>query len=316
MRRFILYALTGLLLAITLAGCVKADNQEKEKPDGKISVVATIFAPYDFVREIAGDKADITMLLPPGSEIHSYEPAPQDIIKIRDCDVFIYVGGESDDWVRRILGSMDTANMRIIALMDCVDAVTEEILPGMEDDDEFDMGAAYDEHVWTSPENAGQIVLRISDILCEADEANALAYKENTDNYLEKLKELDMAFRTVADEAVRKTVVFGDRFPFRYFADAYGLECFAAFPGCSGETEPSAATVAFLIDKVKEEGIPVVFHTESSNGNMAATISEASGAKVMLLHSCHNVSRDDFKNGISYLQLMTQNVDALKKALY
>ena len=315
MKRIISLIFAILLLSPALAGCKQVGNPANGNSGDKISVVATIFAPYDFVREIVGDKADITMLLPPGSESHSFEPTPQHIITIQDCDVFIYVGGESDAWVDGILQSMDTKNMKIITLMDCVTVVEEVVVEGMEEDDEEEEGIAYDEHVWTSPKNAKLIVQNISDTLCEADEANASAYKQNTSAYLGKLDELDTAFKEVVEVAVRKTIVFGDRFPFRYFADAYGLDYFAAFPGCSTETEPSAATIAFLIDKVKNENIPVVFRAELSNGKMANTISEATGAKVLLLHACHNISKDDFQNGASYLELMTQNVDALKEAL-
>lgn len=172
-----------------------------------------------------------------------------------------------------------------------------------------------DEHVWTSPKNAKLIVQKISDALCALDPDNAATYKANTTSYLGELDELDAAFQAVVDGAVRKTLVFGDRFPFRYFADAYGLEYFAAFPGCSTETEASAKTVAFLIDKVKDESIPVVFNVELSNQKMANTISESTGAKVLLLHACHNVSKAEFESGVTYLDLMKQNVENLKEAL-
>lgn len=311
MKRLFPFAL-ACLLAFS-AGCSKAVNPENGNTGDKTSIVATIFAPYDFTREITGGNADITMLLPPASESHSFEPSPQDIIKIQNCDVFIYVGGESDEWVKEVLKSMDLSKMKIVTLIDCVDAVEEEIVAGMEADHKEK--AAYDEHVWTSPKNAKLIVQKISDALCEADEDNAVLYRRNTSDYLKKLDELDAAFQAVVDGAARKTIIFGDRFPFRYFTDAYGLEYFAAFPGCSAETEASAKTVAFLIDRVRLENIPVVFHAELSNEKMANTISEATGAKVLLLHACHNISRDDFQNGTSYLELMTRNADALKEAL-
>lgn len=326
MKRFISFILVALLATIALAGCgqssVPASSAPPPGSDKKISVVATIFPPYDFTREIAGDRADVTMLLPPAAESHSYEPTPQDIIKIQNCDAFIYVGGESDEWVNEVLESMDTSHMKIITLMDCVEAVEEEIIEGMEEEEAEEPAAAgepeepeYDEHVWTSPANAKLIVQKISDALCGIDAANAPAYQQNTASYLAQLDELDARFQDVADGAIRKTIVFGDRFPFRYFADAYGLSYFAAFPGCSTETEASAATVKFLIDKINAEKIPVVFHIELSNEKMANTISEATGAKVLLLHACHNISKDDFANGLSYLDLMARNVDALKEAL-
>lgn len=310
--------LSIIFIFLMLTGMISGCNRAYTKNSGdKISIVATIFAPYDFAREIAGDKANVTMLLPPASESHSYEPTPQDIIAIQNCNVFIYVGGESDEWVDGVLDSMDTSKMKIVTLMDCVEVLEEEIVEGMEAEEEEgeEEEVAYDEHVWTSPRNAKLIVQKISDTLCEVNPDNASIYKANTESYLAKLDELDAKFQSVAFNAARKVVVFGDRFPFRYLTDAYGLEYFAAFPGCSTETEPSAQTIAFLINKIKDENIPVVFHIELSNEKIANTISESNGAKVLLLHACHNITKDDFQNGVSYLDLMNRNVDALKEAL-
>jgi zinc transport system substrate-binding protein len=285
--------------------------------EAKISVVTTIFPCYDFARAVASDDAEIAMLLRPGSESHSFEPTPQDIIKIQNCDVFVYVGGESDEWIKGILESIDTSKMKVVTLMDCVEVVEEEIVEGMEeeDEDEGEHEAEYDEHVWTSPRNAELIVRKISGALCEADPTNAEAYGKNAAAYIVKLGELDAAFRKVVDGATRKTLVFGDRFPFRYFADAYGLKYFAAFPGCSTETEASAATVAFLIDKVRAEKIPAVFHIELSNEKIADAICEETGAKKLLLHACHNITRTDLEDGATYLSLMEQNVKNLGEAL-
>jgi zinc transport system substrate-binding protein len=289
------------------------------RAEGKMSVVTTIFPCYDFARAVTGDGAKIVMLLRPGSESHSFEPTPQDIIKIQNCGVFIYVGGESDEWVKGILESIDTSKMKIVSLMDCVEVVEEEIVEGMEEEDEEEEedghGVEYDEHVWTSPKNAKLVVRKISDALSEADKANAEIYRKNTAEYLGKLDELDAAFRQVVDGAARKTLIFGDRFPFRYFADAYGLKYFAAFPGCSTETEASAATVAFLIDKVRAEKIPVVFHIELSNEKIADAICEETGAKKLLLHACHNITGADFAGGATYLSLMERNAANLKEAL-
>lgn len=307
--------ITAIILFISATtGCLQANRQVAEEPDNTLRVVATIFAPYDFAREIAGDRADITMLLPPAAESHSYEPTPQDIIKIQNCDMFIYVGGESESWVDRVLSSMDTDGIKIVSLMDCVDVVDEEIVEGMEEDEQ-DEGKVYDEHVWTAPANAIQIVRKLSDTFYEIDGANVSFYEQNRNDYVKKLEELDRSFQAVVDGAARKTIVFGDRFPFRYFADAYGLDYFAAFPGCAAETEASAPTITFLIDKVKAEGIPVVFHAELSNRKMADTISEATGAEVRLLHACHGISKADFTSGASYLDLMTRNIEALREAI-
>ena len=341
MKRIILFTLVSVLVLFAFTGC-SSESKEKSQETGagndkKISVVTTIFPQYDFTRQIAGDRANITMLLSPGAESHSFEPTPQDIIKIQNCDVFIYVGGENDEWVRSILESVDTSKMKTIALLDCVNAVEEQVKEGMEDDEDHDHGDGqddedsghdhdaaegdkaseieYDEHVWTSPRNAVLIVNSILDALCNVDPDNADFYRSNAESYAEQLGQLDAEFQSVVDHSKRKTILFGDRFPLRYFVDAYGLDYWAAFPGCSAESEPSAATVAFLTDKVKEEQIPVVFQIELSNGNVANSIAEATGAKVLTFYSCHNLSKTDYENGETYLSFMEKNVEALKEAL-
>ena len=296
---------------------------------------------YDFLRAIGGDHLDLHMLLSPGAESHSFEPTPGDMITVSECDLFVYVGGDSDAWVETILDSVDTSNKEVVTLMDCVDTVAEETVEGMEthghahdhededtdhDEDSHDHDedshdhedeshGEQDEHVWTSPKNAMRIVQKLCDALCRLDPENADDYQANTASYLASLTSLDEEFSDVTANASRHTIVFGDRFPFRYFADAYGLDYYAAFPGCSSESEASAKTLSFLIDKINEEQIPVVFHTELSNEKMTDCICEATGAKKLLLHSCHNVSKDDFENGATYLSLMEQNVAALKEAL-
>lgn len=372
MKRTIVTTLLLLLTAVFFTACTDTKKQSSSKDvteaanSDKLRVVATIFPQYDFMREIAGDNVELTMLLPPGSESHSFEPTPQDIIAIQNCDMFIYSGGDSDSWIDSILDSMDTSKMEIISLMDLVDIVEEEIVEGMEEDpheheeadhedenhaeeadhedeaahagdeaheeeaahedetahageenhaEDEEHEAEYDEHVWTSPLNAKIIVQALADKLCSLDSENSDIYKKNTTAYLEKLDTLNDSFLDAVASGKRKTLVFGDRFPFRYFADAYQLDYFAAFPGCSTETEASAATVSFLIDKVKAENIPVVFYIEFSNEKMAATICEAAGAKKLLLHSCHNVAKSDFESGVNYMDLMTQNVENIREAL-
>jgi zinc transport system substrate-binding protein len=208
--------------------------------------------------------------------------------------------------------------MEIITLMDCVELVEELIVEGMEEEEEEEEaeGPEYDEHVWTSPRNAMLIVRKIAEVLKKRDAPNAEEYERNTLAYLEKLADLDRSFRDLTAGARRKTFIFGDRFPFRYFADAYGLSYFAAFPGCSTETECSAATVAFLINKVRSEEIPVVFHIELSNEKIADTICEETGAKKLLLNAVHNISKRDFDQGANYYDMMAQNALNLREALY
>ncbi|MBR0598512.1 metal ABC transporter substrate-binding protein [Sinanaerobacter chloroacetimidivorans] len=321
MRRTLSLFLIIILIIAACSGCESNSKTASEQTasDSKIDIVTTIFPPYDFTRQIVGDKANVTMLLAPGAESHSYEPTPQDIIKIQNCDLFIYVGGENDEWVNSILDSMNKDKIQTIALLDCVKPIREELKEGMESEEENPSsstdGVEYDEHVWTSPQNAILITNFIRDVLCHIDRNNAETYQSNAESYTERLYQLDKEFQDIVKNAKRNTIVFGDRFPLRYFTEAYGLNYWAAFPGCSAETEPSAATVAFLTDKVKAGKIPVVFKIELSNGNVAQSIADSAGAKVITFYSCHNLSKSDFDRGATYLDLMGKNVESLKKAL-
>ena len=296
------------LCVVTVCACTQTGNE-----DG-ISVVCTSFAPYDLAREIAGDGVSVKMLLSPGADSHSYDPTPKDILAVNKCDVFIYVGGESDVWVEDILSSVDNPDMKIVRLIDCTEELYhEEHKEGMEHDHGTE--DEYDEHVWTNPRNAAIICEIIAEALCAVDTENADKYNENLSAYKAELTSLDEAFKKIVAEGNGKPLVFGDRFPLIYFVKAYGLDYYAAFPGCAADTEPSGATVAFLINKVKEENIPVVFHIELSTGKIADTICEATGAAKMQFNACHNVTKADLEAGVSYLDLMWDNVEALKAAL-
>lgn len=318
LKRLFSLLLAGMMLLGGLSGCSAPAEQEEG-----LSVVATIFPQYDFARQVMGGSEGLTMLLRPGQEVHSYEPTPQDIIAIQNCDLFIYVGGESDAWIEDVLDGMDTSDMVILSLMDVVDPLeedTENVLENPEEHNHEEDGThlheeEYDEHVWTSPKNAILITQAICDALCEIDPDNAGQYQANTADYLTQLEELDAAFREVIGDAQRDTLFFGDRFPLLYFVREYGLNYYAAFPGCASETEPSAATVAKLIDLVREEAAPVVYQIELSNGNIARSIADSSGARVETFYTCHNITADDFNAGETYLSLMQRNVDSLKEAL-
>lgn len=318
LKRLFSLLLAGMMLLGGLSGCSAPAEQEEG-----LSVVATIFPQYDFARQVMGGDDNLTMLLRPGQEVHSYEPTPQDIIAIQNCDLFIYVGGESDAWIEDVLDGMDTSDMVILSLMDVVDPLeedTENVLENPEEHDHQEDGThlheeEYDEHVWTSPKNAILITQAICDALCEIDPDNAGQYQANTADYLTQLEELDAAFREVIGDAQRDTLFFGDRFPLLYFVREYGLNYYAAFPGCASETEPSAATVAKLIDLVREEAAPVVYQIELSNGNIARSIADSSGARVETFYTCHNITADDFNAGETYLSLMQRNVVSLKEAL-
>lgn len=313
MKRFISILIVSIFSLFCLVAC--QSRSEEDKPiQHKLKVVTTIFPQYDFARQIAGDKAEVAMLLKPGMESHSYEPTPQDIKLIQNSDLFIYTGGENDVWIEEILSSMGDKKPATLKLLDIVPTVKEEVVKGMEhnhDDDEDEP----DEHVWTSPKNAMAIVNSIAAKMSEKDPENAKTYETNRENYILQLKSLDTAFRDVVKNAKRKTILFGDRFPFRYFADEYGLRYYAAFSGCSTETEASAATIAFLINRVKQEHLPVVFTIEFSNGKIADSISDATGAKKVTLFSNHNISRDQLEAGETFLSLMNKNVESLNTAL-
>ncbi len=316
--KFIALAMIVITLAFSLAACMP--QTDSAKSDG-ISIVATIFPGYDFARQItAGTNANVTMLLQPGEEVHSFDPTSQDIIRVQSADLFAYVGGENDAWVENVLSGLDKS-VRTFQMMDYVTLYPEELVEGMQPEQEQAQpaGAAaeteWDEHVWTAPVNAIAIVKAMTSELVAIDPANAATYQANSDAYVKQLEALDQSFRDVVNTASRKTVVFADRFPIRYFVEEFGLQYYAAFPGCSAETEPSAATIATLIDHVKTENIPFVFYIEMSNQKMADTVCEETGAQKLLFHTCHNVTKAEFESGATYLSLMQNNVLALKKAL-
>lgn len=281
----------------------------------QLKIVSTIFPGYDFARTIAGDNADVTMLIYPGSEIHSYEPSPQDIINIQDSDVFIYVGGESEAWVEKIIANLDTNHTKIVRMMDAVDLVKEELVEGMEPEHEDEDEVEYDEHVWTSPLNAIKIVESIRDALVNADPQNVNFYQTATADYTEQLAQLDSDIRATLSDTAHHTLIFGDRFPLRYFVEEYNLQYYAAFPGCSDQTEASTATLAFLINKIKSENIKYIFTIELSNQAVARTIAAETGTEILEFHSLHNISKSDFDSGKTYLQIMHQNLTNLKRAL-
>ncbi len=295
-----------LCLCLMLCGCTA--QPEKPHDETKLQIVCTSFPAYDFAREIAGDMAELTLLIKPGSEVHSYEPTPKDMIRIQESDLFICNGGESEQWAKTLV----TPELNTIYMMDCVDTV-EESADGIYNAEDGE--PELDEHVWTSPLNAIKISKEICNALCKLDTDNAEAYKTNFTAYKAQLMALDREFRQVIKNSGKHTLVFADRFPMRYFALEYGLECYAAFPGCSSETEPSAKTVAYLIDRVREDKIPAVLYMEFSNQKMADVICEDTGCKKLPFYSAHSVSAEQFEQGVSYLDLMRINLNSLKEAL-
>ena len=330
--------ITALLLALfmlvgALAGCGKQNDTNQTD---KLSIVTTIFPEYDWVREILGDKADnaeITMLLDNGVDLHSYQPTADDIVKISDCDLFIYVGGESDEWVEDALRNAANGNMKVINLLEVLgDSVkTEEIVEGMQEEEhehedahahddaeEHEHEEEADEHVWLSLKNAKMLVRVISKALQELDPDNKDIYAANADAYVKKLSALDAEYQAAVDAASNKTILFGDRFPFRYLVDDYGLRYYAAFVGCSAETEAGFETISFLAKRVDELKLPCVLTIEGAQHKIAETVvrnTTAKNQRVLTMDSMQSTTSKDVKNGTTYLSVMEKNLSVLKEAL-
>jgi len=298
-----LCALLALLLAPVLSRAGEA-----------LSIVAVNFPCYDLARSLTGGLADVHMLLPPGSESHSYEPSPRDMIAIQNADLFVCTGGESDHWIETLLESLRDEAPASFRLTDWVTLLDEEHSQSMEAEREHNHGEM-DEHVWTSPKNMMRIAPAFTRTLTSLRPESAPAYTAALEGYLSELKELDALFSDIVANGKRDLIVFGDRFPFRYFAADYGLAYDAAFPGCSEDSEPSVRTVISLVDAIRAQQIPVVFYIEFSSRRTADILAEETGAKPLLFHSCHNVSAEEMAAGATYLSLMQKNAQALKEAL-
>ena len=299
------------------------DNNKTEK----VKIVTTIFPEYDWVRQIAGDKVsdmDITMLLDNGVDMHSYQPTADDIMKISDCGLFIYVGGESDEWVNDALKEAVNKDMQVIDLLDVLGELIkiEELVEGMQDaeheEEEEHEEKEYDEHVWLSLKNAETLCDAIAEALGNADPDNKAVYDTNKAAYIDQLVSLDNQYREVVDQASMKTLLFGDRFPFRYMVDDYGLSYYAAFAGCSAESEASFETISFLAKKIDELGLKYVMTIEKSDQKIAKTIIENTQNKdqsILTLDSMQSTTSADVANGMTYLSIMEGNLNILKEAL-
>lgn len=344
------------LMSLTACGEVAADNAVKNASTGEVvtnesssgfSVVTTIFPEYDWTKEILGENpagADIELLLDNGVDLHNYQPTAEDILKIAESDIFIYVGGESDEWVEDALKEATNKDMIVINLLETLgDKVKEEeIVEGMEaeehehsegeeehehsEDEEADEhehtegeeGPEYDEHVWLSLNNASVLVGAIKDAIISVDPDNSDVYTENANNYLEKLSALNEEYTKAVSDSAVKTVLFGDRFPFRYLTDDYGLDYYAAFVGCSAETEASFETIIFLAKKVDELSLHSILTIDGSDQKIANTIKDNTGSKdqeVLTIDSMQSTTADDIANGATYLSIMQKNLEVLKEAL-
>ena len=318
-RKIITAAAVLSLAASSLAGC-----SAPVKDSGKLDVVCTIYPIYDWTCQLAdADDANITYLMTSGADLHSYQPTADDIMKISSCDVFVYVGGESDQWVDGALKNARNKNMKVVDLMDVLgsDLREEELKEGMQADEEEEEGEdeiEYDEHIWLSLRNAEKCVTAIADELAEADSAHADSYKNNCTAYCDKLTDLDNQYREMVGSAKTKTLIFGDRFPFRYLVDDYGLDYFAAFIGCSAESEASFETITFLANKCDELGAEYIFTIDGSNCNIANAIvssTKTKSQKVLTLNSMQTIKMTDDKKPAGYCELMTDNLNTLKEAL-
>jgi len=285
-------------------------------------VVVTNFAAYDFVRQIAGDNIELDFLLEPGVEAHSYDPTAKDLVNIQEADIFVYIGGEVEQWADKILETIDTKNTKTICLLDTVTLIPQEHVESSEEHKhEHDENNAFEEHIWTSPENATQMVQALANILSEADNKNEAIYQANASKYIIEIKNVQAEIQKIVSNKKRNKLIFGDKMPMQYFLNEFGLKASAAFNGCSTDAEPSSLTIASLVEEIKEENIPVILYIELNNGKVANTIAENVKAKyninveTMQIQSLHNVSKEDFENGENYVTLMTRNLEVLKAAL-
>lgn len=332
MKKYISLILTAVMVLCCLSACGNRTAKNASEPftsgdpQGKqLQIVTTIFPEYDWVKEILGDRsntAEITMLLDNGVDLHSYQPTAEDILKVSTCDLFIYVGGESDEWVEDALQEATNEDRKVMNLLDVLggNVKEEEVIEGMEAEEEEgeEEGPEYDEHVWLSLKNAQILCNAIADTLAEIDPDNADTYQANVKAYNEKLAQLDTEYQTAVDSAAQKTILFGDRFPFRYLVDDYGLSYYAAFVGCSAETEASFETITFLAGKVDELGLKTVLTIEKSDQKIANTVIQNTQSKdqqVLALDSMQSATSKDVSDGITYLSIMESNLGILKEAL-
>ena len=306
--------LSVILLEMTLFGC----TEKQPKNNEKITIVTTLYPQYDFAKAIAGDKADVVFLLPPGGKTHSFEPSPKEIITINESDLFIYTGENMEGWAAKIIENIPKET-KVVDVSKGIELTKNENSKAhghegehQHENEEHHHHHDYDPHIWTNPVFVKTMVRNIQEGLVEKDPKNASYYKENADKYIEKLDELDQRFKTIVAEGKRKNIYFGGRFALAYFIAEYGLD---AHSNCSEETEPSVQDMVIMINEMKVDGIPVVYFEELTDPKVAQTISDATGAQMLMFHTCHNVSLEDFQNGITYLEIMNRNAEHLKQGL-
>lgn len=313
MKRTILSLLLAAVFCLPFSGCSAAPAASGNS--SQLTIVATLFPQYDFARQLAGDKAEIKLLLPPGTESHSFEPKPSDIIAVSQADLFLYTGEYMEPWAQTIIDGVADDDVEVVDVSQGISLVREDDEHESHEGHEAAHQHEYDPHVWTSPVNAMQMVKTIADALCRADPENEAYYRQNESDYLAQLQALDSELREITTNAKRHTVYFGSRFALFYFMQEYGLDYKAAYDSCSEETEPSVRSITEMVDEIRAEGIPVIYYEELTDPKIARVISEETGAKMLLFHSCHNVSRQELEDGVTYLDLMRQNAQNLKEGL-
>lgn len=350
MKKIATFAMFVLAAALTFTAC-SAEKSEKTSAQKKVSIVATIYPQYDWLKNILGDRLDsvnLKLLIKNGTDLHSYKPSAQDIAAIASADMVVYVGGESDEWIEKALKATPKAGRVQVNLMEALDdrVKEEEVVEGMEHEHHHEHGedaeehehehhehaeehehehhehaeeAENDEHVWLSLKNAEILVMNLADAISKVDTANATEYHMNAGLYIAKISALDAQYRATTDSTALKTILFGDRFPFRYLVDDYGIKYFAAFVGCSAESEASFETVAFLAGKMDSLALPAIFTIDGSNGKIARAILDASkkskNAQVLTLNSMQSVTDAQMQSGVDYLSIMRENLEVLKKAI-
>lgn len=306
----------SILMCIVLCMAVMCSCSSDETTHDGIKIVCTAFPQYDYVKNILGTTEGLSLLLDNGADLHSYEPTATDIIEIASSDLFIYIGGVSDSWVEGAIKSANSESLKTVVLMDMVETYEVDYVAGMEKEEHHhESEHEKDEHIWLSLRNSAEITRNLCEMICEIDEANAEEYRANAEKYIDSLNRLDGEYKSVIDGAKRNALLFADRFPFRYLIEDYNLEYYAAFSGCSSESEASFQTMAFLIDKTNTLSLPAVIIMENSDGSIAEMICRETGVKTLTLDSCQSVSSSDIDNGTTYLGIMQNNLEILKEAL-
>ena len=314
-----------LIFSVITAVLIKVTNQEKNRKDGKIEVVATLFPQYDFARQIGGDKVNVTLLLPSGAESHTYEPTPQDMVTVNNSDLFVYTGKEMEPWADNLIAGMKN-DINVLDLSTTVDLINveefeeaheiEEHEEEHEHESEHEHNHSYDPHIWLNPLYAIKMVKAIEDQLCVLDPENKEYYKNNATKYINQIKELDRQFEETVDNSNTQKIAFGGAFAYAYFVERYNLDFATAYQACGENAEPSTTQIKDVIDYINDNKLPVIFYKEYTNGNVARTISESTGAKMLVFNTVHNPSKEELQNGATYLSIMAQNLENLKQALH